>query len=76
MIVTQALKKRNSEIAVATLWLLSTVIVNATVYVAFNFSINPFYIPMFPAILPHSIPHNKIPSAHKKAHAPCPLRVS
>ena len=40
MIVTQALKKRNPEIAVATLWLLSTVIVNATVYVVFNFSIN------------------------------------
>ena len=44
MIVTQALKKRNPEIAVATLWLLSTVIVNATVYVVFNFSINPIFL--------------------------------
>lgn len=41
MIVTQAPKKRNHEIAAATSWFLSTVIVNATAYIAFNFSINP-----------------------------------
>lgn len=40
MIVTRTQRKRNLEIATATSRLLSTVIVNTTSYVAFNFSIN------------------------------------